>query len=85
MTSKNWKRTIGLALLVCSTGALTPAMKAQDDGTSSPPKVLYIVREMVKPGKGTAHEKWTARCSLAGLPRLRTCRNSTRRWARLPV
>lgn len=57
MTSNNWKQTIGLAFLVCSAAASTTALKAQDDGTTSPPKVLYIVREMVKPGKGAAHEK----------------------------
>jgi hypothetical protein len=48
----------------CALGgiALTPlALRAQDDGTNGPPKVLVIQREFTKPGKGGAlHEKTEA-------------------------
>src|SRR3984957_12693363 len=42
--------------------ALTPlALRAQDDGSNGPPKVLVIQREFTKPGKGGAlHEKTEA-------------------------
>lgn len=48
-------------LLPAVLGTLSVAplvVRAQDDGTAGPPKVLVIVREMVKPGReGMMHEK----------------------------
>jgi len=48
---------IATGLMLCMLGS-AGAIMAQDDGTNGPPKVLFIVREMLKPGKGGAmHEK----------------------------
>jgi hypothetical protein len=48
----------------CALGgcAMAPlALRAQDDGSNGPPKVLVIQREFTKPGKGGAlHEKTEA-------------------------
>src|SRR5690242_3814048 len=39
-------------------GGLGIAMAQEEPGMSAPPKVLQVIREFVKPGKGgTAHEK----------------------------
>ena len=40
--------------------ALPIALVAQDAAPMGPPKIIQIVREEVKPGKGAAHEKWEA-------------------------
>jgi hypothetical protein len=46
-------------LVVLGTMSVAPrVVRAQDEGGVKPPKVLVIVREMTKPGKGgTLHEK----------------------------
>jgi hypothetical protein len=50
-------KTIAVPVLLCTLGSAIP-MLAQNDGTNGPPKVLFIAREVVKPGKGGAlHEK----------------------------
>lgn len=46
----------GMCAGICVVFGGCSAMVAQDDMTG-PPKVLVIQREMVKPGKGAAHEK----------------------------
>ena len=44
------------ALFLC--GGLGIAMAQEEPGTTPPPKVMQIIREFVKPGKGgAAHEK----------------------------
>ncbi len=47
---------IAAAGLACMTFGAAAALHAQDQA-SGPPKVLLIIREMVKVGKGAAHEK----------------------------
>jgi len=50
-------KAVAVPVLLCTLGSAIP-MLAQDDGSDGPPKVLLIVREFVKPGKGGAlHEK----------------------------
>jgi hypothetical protein len=44
--------------LLCALAGAPLALRAQDDGTNGPPKVLMIQREFTKPGKGgMLHEK----------------------------
>ncbi|HXZ42275.1 MAG TPA: hypothetical protein VEG68_16135 [Terriglobales bacterium] len=48
----------GLCLGALAVAALGPAARAQSSAMTSPPKVLVITREFVKPGKGGAmHDK----------------------------
>lgn len=50
-------KTVAVPMLLCTLGSPIP-MLAQNDGTNGPPKVLFIAREVVKPGKaGALHEK----------------------------
>jgi len=54
------KKLIGLSLGMCLLSTCSGLVLAQmnADGTSNPPKVLVIQREMVKPGKaGSLHER----------------------------
>ena len=52
------KKTVVLAPCLLLFAAVPLMIAAQDDGTDGPPKVLYVVREMTKPGKGgVLHEK----------------------------
>src|ERR1700739_1379086 len=47
-----------VAAVLCTMSAPPLWVRAQDDGTTGPPKVLMIVREMMKPGRnGMTHEK----------------------------
>jgi hypothetical protein len=47
-----------MPVVLCMVSAAPLVMRAQDDGTTGPPKVLMIVREMMKPGRnGMMHEK----------------------------
>jgi hypothetical protein len=39
-------------------GVIAAPLSAQMTGTQPPPPVLLIQRELVKPGKGTAHNQW---------------------------
>lgn len=54
----NWRKIIptaaGLCLGVCGIA------EAQQQAAMGPPPVLVIGREVVKPGKGAAHEQWEA-------------------------
>ena len=50
------KRSLLASLVVCLLAGALPALAQQ----ISPPKVLQIFREEVKPGKGAAHEKMEA-------------------------
>ncbi|HXQ25567.1 MAG TPA: hypothetical protein VN822_04090 [Candidatus Acidoferrales bacterium] len=51
------KRILMAAIaLACITGGSAATLRAQDQ-TAPPPKVLLIIREMVKVGKGEAHAK----------------------------
>jgi hypothetical protein len=51
-------KRIVLAVMAASwlVGGAT-ALRAQDEATAPPPKVLVVIREMVKVGKGAAHAK----------------------------
>ena len=53
-------RRICVSLCALVLLALPIALVAQDAAPMGPPKVIQIVREEVKPGKGAAHEKWEA-------------------------
>jgi hypothetical protein len=58
MTFRIGKRLTALPLLLCTLAAAPLALRAQDDGINGPPKVLFIQREFLKPGKGgMLHEK----------------------------
>jgi hypothetical protein len=48
-----------LLFVICICLGLSMVAQAQQ-AMMSPPKVLFITREVVKPGKGAAHEKWEA-------------------------
>jgi len=50
------KMLTGTALILAAVAAAP--LSAQMTGTQSPPPVLLIQRELVKPGKGTAHNQW---------------------------
>ena len=50
------KILIAAIALACMTGGSAVTLRAQDQ-TNPPPKVLLIIREMVKVGKGAAHTK----------------------------
>jgi hypothetical protein len=51
-------RFILVPAILCTMSVAPLVVRAQDDGTTGPPKVLVIVREMMKPGKaGMMHEK----------------------------
>jgi hypothetical protein len=58
MRFTNFATRTALPLLLCMVCSAPLCMKAQDDGSNGPPKVLVIQREYTKPGKGGAlHEK----------------------------
>jgi hypothetical protein len=47
-----------LPMVLCAVSVAPLMVRAQDDGTDGPPKVLVVHREFMKPGKeGMAHEK----------------------------
>ncbi len=47
-----------LPAVLCTMSVAPRVVRAQDDGTAGPPKILVIEREMMKPGKaGMSHEK----------------------------
>ena len=51
-------RFVMLPVVLCTMIVAPRVVRAQDDGTTGPPKVLLIVREMMKPGRnGMMHEK----------------------------
>jgi hypothetical protein len=51
------KKSMFLFVAACLFLTTTSIALAQEQTTSGPPKVLQIIREEVKPGKGAAHEK----------------------------
>ncbi len=52
-----FRRTF-LPVVLCAVSVAPMALLAQDDGTDGPTKVLVIIREMTKPGRGgMMHEK----------------------------
>lgn len=51
-------RMIFLPLILCAVSVAPMVVHAQEDGTNGPPKVLVVIREMTKPGRGgMMHEK----------------------------
>jgi hypothetical protein len=52
------KKISVLSVLVGCLGSL--AVSQAQETMMSPPKVLSVTREMIKPGKGAVHEKWEA-------------------------
>jgi len=51
-------RMIFLPLILCVVSVAPMVVRAQEDGTNGPPKVLVVIREMTKPGRGgMMHEK----------------------------
>jgi hypothetical protein len=51
-------RFVVLPVALCTMSVAPLMVRAQDDGTTGPPKVLVIQREMMKPGRaGSMHEK----------------------------
>lgn len=64
------KKAIGLIGVACLLGTATPRAAAQEP--PPPPKVLQVIREEVKPGKGPAHEKveagWPRAFAMANWP-----------------
>jgi hypothetical protein len=52
-------KTLTRTALILAVVAAAP-LSAQMTGTQPPPPVLLIQRELVKPGKGTAHNQWEA-------------------------
>jgi hypothetical protein len=51
-------RSVSFSLLLCLVGGGLLVLRAQNDGSNGPPKVLVIDREFTKPGKsGVLHEK----------------------------
>ena len=51
------KKVVFLCLAACLFFSTTLIALAQEKAPSGPPKVIQIIREEVKPGKGAAHEK----------------------------
>jgi len=51
------KKSVFLSVAACLFVSATSIVLAQEQAPSSPPKVIQIFREEVKPGKGAAHEK----------------------------
>jgi hypothetical protein len=58
MSSKKIVRSSAVLTACCLLAAVAPALQAQDNGVSGPPKILVVQREFTKPGKGgTLHER----------------------------
>lgn len=51
------KKSIPVVSAACLLLSLAPPAPAQEQAAGGPPRVLNIIREVVKPGKGAAHEK----------------------------
>lgn len=61
MSLTKYCRSLAVCFALCSVGVAPLALRAQNDGTDGPPKVLVIQRELTRPGKGGAlHEKTEA-------------------------
>jgi hypothetical protein len=51
-------RLVCVPVILCMVSAMPMVVRAQDDGVNGPPKVLVVVREMTKPGRGgMMHER----------------------------
>jgi hypothetical protein len=51
-------RLVLVPVVLCTMSVAPMVVRAQDDGTAGPPKVLVVIREMVKPGRnGMMHER----------------------------
>lgn len=58
MSMRAISRSMVLPVVLCGLSVAPMMARAQNDGTNGPPKVLWIVREYTKPGKGgMMHEK----------------------------
>lgn len=58
MKSSLISRFVLLPVVLCTMSAAPMVVRAQDNGVNGPPKVLVVVREVVKPGRnGMMHEK----------------------------
>jgi hypothetical protein len=60
MTLGMISRSMMMPLTLCAVSVAPLMMRAQDTGPKGPPKVLFTMREFVKPGKGMAHAKTEA-------------------------
>src|ERR1700722_651253 len=61
MSLTKYCRSLAICFALSAVSVAPLALRAQNDGTDGPPKVLVIQREFTKPGKGGAlHEKTEA-------------------------
>jgi hypothetical protein len=58
MTMRAISRSMFLPVMLCAVSVAPMRTRAQEDGVNGPPKVLVVIREMTKPGRGgMMHEK----------------------------